>query len=205
MEAAYKKCLSNVLDDYKIDNVLILSPTKKGLLGTQLINKNVQQIANPQSSDKREIKYGDTVYREKDRVINIRNNYNAVNDEEEKTVVYNGDIGEVKKVDGDKKHVVVDYTFDSIRTEFNMLDTLVHSYALTIHKSQGSGFPVVILIMDKAHKWQLNANLLYTGITRAKEKLYIICQADVINAAMKKNENQKRNTFLYEMLIGSAS
>lgn len=202
MTRGYQHYYSKALEKYKPEDIMILTPTKKGELGTETINRVIQNIANPASSDKAEIKHGfDTIFRVGDRVINIKNNYKAINQDDVEKTVYNGDMGVIIGINEAKREVIIDYDFDIIRCPFGQLDQLIHSYALTIHKSQGSGFPVVIVVVDKAHKWQLNANLLYTAPTRAKKFCAILCQPDVINLAMKKNVNIQRNTLLKEFLV----
>lgn len=201
IEKGYKYYYEKALEKFSVDEIIILTPTKKGALGTERINAEIQQIVNPASPMKKEVKFGQSiVYREGDRVINIKNNYGALNLVDEPVVVVNGDMGVIVEVNNEKMHIVVDYGFDHIKVPFNALDTILHAYAMTIHKSQGSGFPCVIVIADKAHKWQLNANLLYTAITRTQKYLCMLTQADVINSSMSKNVNLQRNTFLQELL-----
>jgi exodeoxyribonuclease V alpha subunit len=206
MEDGYKYYYNDALKaGYSPDDIIILSPTKKGTLGTNAINKTIQQIVNPPSLSKKEVQYGmETIFREGDRIINIKNTYKVfdvddVNEEIPLTVV-NGDIGVIDEVNATKQCVVINYGFAKIKVLFSGLDLIVHSYALTIHKSQGSGFKYVIAIADKAHTWQLNANLLYTALTRMKQQLRVLCQPNVINSSMKKNISLQRNTFLQNFL-----
>lgn len=192
---------------YSIDDIVVLSPTKKGSLGTVAVNKEIQEIVNPASPDKLEIQYGhETIFREGDRIINTRNLYRLfdVDDEERMSeseiTVVNGDIGIIEKINKDNQTLIINYGFARIEYTYGMLDNITHSYCLTIHKSQGSGFKYVIVLADKAHIWQMNANLLYTAMTRMKEQLVVLCQANVINSAMKKNISLQRNTFLQDLI-----
>lgn len=210
MVNGYTYCYKQALEaGYKVDDIIILSPRKAGELGTEAVNKTIQSIVNPPADNKREVNFHNVIFREGDRVINIKNNYKALihykllkgaDEEECTTVVYNGDTGVIVEINDIEKYILIDYGFDIIRTYYIQLETILHSYCLTIHKSQGSGFSAVIVLADKAHKWQLNANLLYTAWTRAKKFLRGLCQADVINSAMRKNVNLTRNTFLCEFL-----
>lgn len=201
--AYYEKALGQ----FSQDDVVILSPTKMGNLGTYALNKQIQEIVNPYSPSKNQIIFGKdeesgVIFRVGDRVINVKNNYKARNVFDQETTVYNGETGVIRAIDVKSGVIIVDYGFDEIKmgTKSSDLNTIMHAYALTIHKSQGSGFKCVILVMDKAHKFQLNANLVYTGITRTKEQLYLLCQPDVINHAMNKNMPEQRNCFLFDLI-----
>lgn len=209
MEDGYKFYYKDALKQgYSPEDIVILTPTKKGVLGTVAINKVIQSLVNPASKDKKEVSYGlDTIFRQGDQVINIKNTYRVFDIDDQEQVrpltVVNGDVGVIYDIDTENQVVIVDYGFAKIAVLFGGLDNIIHRYAMTTHKSQGSGFKFVIVIADKAHKWQLNANLLYTALTRMKEQLRVICQADVINSAMKKNVSLERNTFLEDFLKAS--
>jgi RecD/TraA family predicted helicase len=197
----YKKALS---DGYAPEDILVLSPTKKGPKGTKALNNAIQMLVNPQDGFKKEVALGkETIFREGDRVINIQNNYKALNVFEEETTIFNGDMGVIEQIDVENRKVIINYEGDAGRviTPFDSMNTVIHAWALTIHKSQGSGFKVVILLIDYSHQFQLNANLIYTGMTRAKEYMYVLGQADIINRAMKKNLSVGRNSFLCEFLL----
>lgn len=207
MEDGYKYYYNEALKQgYSPDDIIVLSPTKKGMLGTQAINKTIQSIVNPlRSTSQKEVQYGmETIFREGDRIINVKNTYKVydVDDEnqEQPLTIVNGDIGTIETINTVDQFVIIDYGFARIKITFSGLDQIIHSYALTIHKSQGSGFAYVLTIADKAHTWQLNANLLYTGKTRMKKQLRTLCQPNVINQAMKKNISLQRNTLLGKFL-----
>lgn len=135
MADGYIYYYKNALEKYSPDEIIILSPTKKGKLGTHEINKTIQALVNPSSPDKVEVEYGkDTIFREGDRVINIKNNYHALTVYDKETVVYNGDMGIITKIDLEHQFVLIDYGFSVVKTYFTNMDTFIHSYALTFHK-----------------------------------------------------------------------
>lgn len=197
----YKKALN---DGYSPEDILVLSPTKKGPKGTKALNNTIQELVNSQDGFKKEVALGkETIFREGDRVINIQNNYKALNVFEEETTIFNGDMGVIEQIDTESRKVIINYEGDAGRviTPFDSMNTVIHAWAMTIHKSQGSSAKVVILLVDYSHQFQLNANLIYTGITRTKEFLYLLGQSDIINRSMKKNLSVERNSFLYDFLL----
>jgi RecD/TraA family predicted helicase len=192
----YKKLIN---DGITIDDIMILSCYNKGDYGTVNINKIIQNIINPYNSNKHEIKYGEHVYREGDKVIQVVNNYTAVNDNYDPTDIFNGNMGIIKSIMNGE--IFVDYGDKIIVYNSDELSQIKLSYSISIHKSQGSSARYVILITPKSHKFFLNKNLLYTGLTRAKERVFHICTPDVINSSLKKCINYDRQTFLQELLI----
>jgi exodeoxyribonuclease V alpha subunit len=203
IEGGYKYFYKELLKEYAPEQIMVLSPTKKGKLGTEAINKHVQEQVNPNDDKKKEIAIGkdkDVIFREGDYVINTKNTYGIFNIDEMKTDIVNGDTGTIVKIDDFNKEVIVDFEFDIVPIPFSQLDQLQHSWSITKHKSQGSGVDAVIVIADKSHKFQLSANLLYTAVTRAKKMLVILTQAETLNYAMRKIANLQRNTFLKDML-----
>src|SRR5690606_18075399 len=139
-----------------------------------------------------ERKYGfdNVVLREGDLVLNTKN--------DRKSNIVNGDIGKIIKIDREEEEVVIDFGHTIVGMGFGQLNQILHAWGMTMHKMQGSSNKSVIAIADKAHKFQLNANLIYTTVTRPEEYLVIISQAETINFAMKKIANLQRNTFLQE-------
>jgi ATP-dependent exoDNAse (exonuclease V) alpha subunit len=220
MEDGYKHYYNGYLKKFKPDEIMALSPTKKGKLGTVAINKVIQNIVNPSDDTKKEIEFGeDGILRVGDYVINVKNTYGIINTKDKETEIVNGDKGIIydlltdwkpenkKRIIDDEEEEEIDlngiyvrFDFDDIKINLQDKFQLLHAWCLTMHKSQGGNAKAVLVIADKAHKWQISANLLYTAITRATEYAVVICQADVINSAMKKVENLRRNTFLYDLL-----
>ncbi|MFB5759083.1 AAA family ATPase [Paenibacillus medicaginis] len=217
MTGGYKHYYTNYLEKYSIEDIMTLSPTKKGDLGTVTINKTIQDIVNLQTDASKELEFGeDSVFRIGDYVINTKNTYDILNMDNNVVEIVNGDTGKILDIvtdwkpiksknsedefEQDGNGIVVDFDFDVICIPLPEKLQLLHAWCLTMHKSQGSSGKAVLIVMDKAHKYQLNANLLYTAITRSVDYCIILCQADVINQAMRKVENLRRNTFLCELL-----
>lgn len=195
----------NVLKRFKAEDVAVLSPTNKGKLGTVYLNKELQKIANPASPDKKEMKVGKkedpTIFRVGDLVMNTVNTYEIETIEGGVADIFNGDTGTIIDIDLSQNKVIIE--FDDIRVAISkgdMYSSIVHAYSMSIHKSQGSQFKVVILVADKSMSYQLNANLLYTGLSRAQQYQLVICQPEVINRSMKKFINMKRRSFLQEFI-----
>jgi len=159
-------------------NIQVLTPTKKGKIGTKELNKSLQEALNPHRDDLLEKNYGGVIFREGDRVMQIKNNYDIYWEKGRKeadikyengTGIFNGELGRIAKIDFEEKQLEVD--FDDRKTAwyaFSELEQLEHAYAITIHKAQGSEFDVVILAIPPSSNMLLTRNLLYTGITRAK-------------------------------------
>ena len=118
---------------------------------------------------------------------------------EKETDIYNGDTGIITRVEEDS--LIIDYGDKSIKYSKNELDQLTLAYAMTLHKSQGSGFKYIILLTPKAHTYMLDRNLLYVAITRTKELIYHIGTMEIVNSSLRKSQNFNRDTFLKDMLI----
>lgn len=177
-----------------IKHIQILSPMKKGLVGVDNLNKELQQILNPKDRKKPEKEYRDMVFRVGDKVMQTKNNYsinwirNCAGEKEEGIGVFNGDVGYIIHIDEDNDTVIVNFEDDKIvEYEDLYLDELSLAYAITIHKSQGSEFPVVIMPMFMGPPLLMNRNLLYTGITRAKQMVVLVGSAKAVQF-MKDND-----------------
>lgn len=177
-----------------IKHIQILSPMKKGLVGVDNLNKELQQILNPKDRKKQEKEYRDMVFRVGDKVMQTKNNYsinwirNCEGEKEEGIGVFNGDVGYIIHIDEDNDTVIVNFEDDKIvEYEDLYLDELSLAYAITIHKSQGSEFPVVIMPMFMGPPLLMNRNLLYTGITRAKQMVVLVGSAKAVQF-MKDND-----------------
>lgn len=190
-------------------NIQILTPTKKGLLGTKELNKELQAYLNPNLDGRPEKSNSGAIYRTGDRIMQIKNNYDMTWDREndDGTTEYgegffNGEFGTITKIS--EKDKVVEVKFDDNKVawyEFSELDQIEHSYAITIHKSQGSEFDVVIMVAPVAAPMLLTRNLLYTGITRAKKLLIIIGTDNVVDYMIQNVDSKKRNTGLKQKII----
>ena len=176
-------------------DIQVLSPTRKGDTGTRALNLALQAVLNPPATGKREKKHGDFSFREGDRVMQIRNNYDILwkrcDGLGAGTGIFNGDIGTIARIDFEAELVTID--FDDRRAEysFDMLSELEPAYAMTVHKSQGSEYRAVILSAFSGSQLLLTRSVLYTAITRARELFIIVGNEEVI-AAMTRNDRQQR-------------
>ena len=184
-------------------NIQVLTPTKKGMLGTKELNKILQQELNPNTLNLPEKQSLGAVFRPGDRIMQIKNNYDIYWErvkEEKKEIgsgVFNGEIGTILEIDEKEKQVKIEFDDEKIAWyEFSELDQIEHSYCITIHKAQGSEFDVVIMVIPKASPMLLTKNLLYTGITRAKKLLIIVGNETVVNFMIENVDSKKRNTGL---------
>lgn len=180
-------------------DIAVLTPTNKHELGTKNINKEIQEIVNPESNSKPEVAYGENVYRLNDIVMQIVNNYRATNDQGQKCHVYNGFTGKIIKIN--KRDVYIDFGDNVVVYDKTELDNIQKAYSYTVHKSQGSSIKYVILITSSSHTWQWDRGLLYVGITRTKAKCYHIGEKKTVDYALWKCENKERRTFLKDLLI----
>jgi len=182
-------------------DIQILSPMRKGILGIENLNKRLQHILNPNDKNKSEKEFKDTIFRLGDKVMQTKNNYNLKwtridgDGEPEGLGVFNGDIGYICEVDEDKVSVIFDeerkVVYDNI-----YLDELELAYAMTVHKSQGSEFPVVIMPMFMGPPLLMNRNLFYTGITRAKQMVVLVGLRKAISFMISNNRSFERYSAL---------
>lgn len=172
-----------------MEDLQILSPMQKGPIGTLQLNQALQALLNPFGP---ELLRGGRLYRVGDRVMQIRNNY-------EKDV-YNGDIGRITRLDPEDREVTVRFEDRHVTYDFNDLDELVLAYAVTVHKSQGSEYPAVIIPVHTAHYVMLQRNLLYTAVTRGKGLVVLVGTKKAIAIAVKNHKIQHRYTGLARRL-----
>ncbi|MCY6958799.1 SF1B family DNA helicase RecD2 [Clostridium brassicae] len=185
----------------KIKDIQILSPMRKGTLGVVNLNNCLQKVLNPPTNEKQEIQFKDIVFRTGDKVMQTKNNYNLKwtkidgYGEEEGLGVFNGDIGYISEVEDDKISVIFDderkIIYDNV-----YLDELELAYAMTVHKSQGSEFPVVIMPMFMGPPLLMNKNLFYTGITRAKQMVTLVGFPKAIHFMISNNRSFDRYSAL---------
>jgi exodeoxyribonuclease V alpha subunit len=162
----------------------------RGLVGASNLNTELQKNLNS-STD--ELVRGGLVLKVGDKVMQIRNNY----DKE----VFNGDIGRISKIDREEQEIIVNYDGRMVSYEYSELDEIVLAYAVSVHKSQGSEYPVVVMPVLTQHYMLLQRNLLYTGITRGKKLVVLVGTNKAIAIAIKNNKPQKRYTLLKERLL----
>lgn len=199
------KKLPNYFNERSID-IQVLTPMRKFDLGVENLNVRLQQVQNPAGRGLPEKERGDTVFRQGDKVMQIRNNYKQpwkITDPdkgfliEEGIGVFNGDMGFVREID--EYNQLVKIEFDDGRAadySYGQLDELEHAYAITIHKSQGSEYPVVIIPLYNVPPKLLNRNLLYTAVTRARKGVVIVGNIGLVDQMIKNLDEQKRYTSL---------
>lgn len=171
--------------------IQVLTPMQRGVVGATNLNMALQEALNPQGEGLRRSGF---VYRPNDKVMQIKNNY----DKE----VFNGDIGIIESVDMQDRTLLVNFDGRSIEYDATELDELVHAYATTIHKAQGSEYPIVVMPVLMNHYMMLQRNLIYTGITRAKKILVMVGTKKALSYAVRNMTVTKRNTLLKERLDG---
>ena len=184
-------------------SIQVLSPTKKGMLGTKEMNKSLQQELNPHREGEPEKASMGAIFRIGDRVMQIKNNYDMYWEKQDADSlevgngVFNGETGTITNISEKEKNITVKFDDEKVCWyEFNELEQIEHSYCITIHKAQGSEFDVVIMVVPQAAPMLLTRNLLYTGLTRAKKLLIVIGNDRVIDYMIQNVDSKKRNTGL---------
>ncbi len=172
------------------EQIQVLTPMHRGSVGTMRLNAELQQVLNKSGGAK--VQRMGRVFQEGDKVMQIRNNYDKD--------VYNGDIGTIHRISGDENCLIVRMDTGLVSYDFTELDELVLAYAVSIHKSQGSEYPAVVIPMLTQHYVMLQRNLLYTGITRGKKLVIIVGTKKALAIAVKNENTRKRWTRLSERL-----
>ena len=190
-------------------DIQVLTPMRKGSLGCETLNGILQRYLNPPDEGKKEHISGDTVYREGDKVMQVKNNYQLEWEivsrygipVDRGTGVFNGDMGRIREINEAASCLVVEYDEQKrVTYPFAMLEELELSYAVTIHKSQGSEYPAVILPLLTGPRMLFNRNLLYTAITRAKSCVTILGSSDTVRSMIENVSENKRYTALAERI-----
>jgi len=172
--------------------IQVLTPMRRGVLGADNLNVVLQHALNPAGAT---LTRGSVLFRKGDRVMQIRNNY----DKE----VFNGDIGFIQAVDEEDRSLVVMFDGRPVRYDATELDELLHAYACTIHKSQGSEYPAVVVLIHTQHFKLLQRNLLYTAITRGRKLVCVVGSSKAIGLAIRNTDVRERRTTLRARLAGS--
>ncbi len=174
------------------DNIQVLSPMHRGAVGARALNEKLQATLNPLRYDQPEYRSGSRLFRNGDRVLQLRNNYDKD--------VFNGDVGRITHIDPEESEIWVEFEGRSIGYEYSDLDELTLAYAMSVHKSQGSEYPVVVLPLLTQHYMLLQRNLIYTAITRAQKMVVIVGTRKAIAMAVKNNKIAARWSMLTERL-----
>lgn len=190
-----------------VRDIQVLTPVRKGLLGSINLNKELQEVLNPPCRELEERKFGDRIFRERDKVMQIRNNYQLKwrnkEDFSEGEGIFNGDVGFIEQIDREFNQLIV--VFDEckyVTYDFNQLDELELAYAITVHKSQGSEFPIVIMPMSWFPPVLATRNLLYTGVTRGKTAVVLVGSESKMHAMVDNNRITQRYSGLSVRLKG---
>ncbi|MDO4484975.1 MAG: ATP-dependent RecD-like DNA helicase [Bacillota bacterium] len=202
MLATIKELCISRLPDFYTDisptaDIQILTPVRKGLLGSINLNKELQEILNPPNPSAEEKTFGDRTFREGDKVMQIKNNYQLkwknLEDFTEGEGVFNGDVGFITKVDREFNEITVIYDeVKYVTYNFSQLDELELAYAVTVHKSQGSEFPIIIMPVSWFPPMLATRNLLYTGVTRGKRAVVLVGSENKLHAMVDNNSIRER-------------
>lgn len=181
-------------DPYRVQ---VISPLRsKTKASVDELNVVLQKIANPEVSEKEQIRFGKVIFRKGDKVMQVSNNYDKG--------VYNGDAGVIKLVSQNQRKILVDFQGHEVEYCEIEFDQLKHCFATTVHKVQGQEYPVVIMVITNFHSMMLLRNLFYTGVTRAKQRMIIIGDEDAVRYAIRNTKGTKRLSALRERLMGEA-
>jgi exodeoxyribonuclease V alpha subunit len=175
---------------HSLEEIQVLAPMKKGIIGTENLNQILQQILNPQESA---LFRAGFKFQRGDKVMQTRNDY--------KREVFNGDIGYIQEIDPDEQQVTVRFEDREVPYDYSDLDELVLAYAISIHKFQGSECPCIVMPVHTSHFMLLHRNLLYTGVTRGKKLVILVGTKKALAIAVKKDDVLKRHTSLQQILM----
>ena len=175
-----------------------ISPTKRGVSGTEALNARLQSLINPPAREKKEHRHRDRLFRVGDKVMQIRNNYELewIRGSKSGLGVFNGDIGRITEINTVEKYMEIDFDGREVVYEFSILDDLDLSYAVTVHKSQGSEYSTVVIPLGGVSPALCTRNLLYTAVTRAKNRVIIVGRADTVAAMVANRKPTVRYTGL---------
>ena len=196
------KELKNVLKDFiitykdlSIYDIEVLAPIYKGINGIDDLNNFIKSILNEKDITKNEIDYGDITYREKDKVIHLVNSV--------ENNVFNGDIGEILRIDSKNKEMIIDFDNNLVTYKKSNFDNIRLAYTISVHKAQGSEFSIVIVPILNNYAGMLYKKLIYTAVTRARQKLILLGEKEALLKAVKTDRDENRKTSLKEFLINS--
>ena len=202
----YKNRLPKTYGEEIRQDIQVITPSRKGEAGSENLNVLLQEALNPYSPKRKEYRFRDVIFREGDRVMQTRNNYDIYwlreSDGKDGYGIFNGDIGVINTID--VRNAVMEISFDErvVSYDLTLLDDLEHAYAITVHKSQGSEYGVVIIPMCSAASMLLTRNLLYTAVTRAQRMAVLVGREEIMERMVDNNCQSMRYTGLAERLKG---
>ena len=202
--------LPNFKECNSIEDIQVITPMRKGVLGANNLNKELQKVLNPYASYKRQIAIGDRAFRVADKVMQIKNNYQLEWEIRSKyglcidkgTGIFNGDTGIIEEINFFAETLTV--SFDEgkmVEYPFKLLEELELAYAITIHKSQGSEYPAVVIPLFQGPRMLMNRNLLYTAVTRAKKCVTLVGNDEIFYTMVNNNSQLKRYSGLCDRLL----
>lgn len=186
-----------------VNRIQVISPSRKGQAGTDNLNIILQETLNPPSKEKREYKHRERVFREGDRVMQIKNNYDIEWEMGSRTGfgIFNGDIGTVFEINRPEQYMLIRFDDKTVTYDFSLLDEIDHAYSITVHKSQGSEYPIVIIPMYSCPPMLMTRNLLYTAVTRAEKMVILVGREEYVREMVGNDRQSMRYTCLAQRLI----
>ncbi len=185
-----------------VSRIQVISPSRKGEAGTDNLNIILKESLNPAESGKKEYKHRERVFRVGDRVMQTKNNYDLAWESSSSSGVgiFNGDIGVIKDIDKSEQCMEISFDDRLVTYDFSLLDDIDHAYAITVHKSQGSEYPIVIIPMYSCPPMLMTRNLLYTAVTRAEEMVILVGKEEYVRNMVENNRQSMRYTCLAKRL-----
>jgi exodeoxyribonuclease V alpha subunit len=187
-----------------INKTQVITPSRKGLSGTDNLNAMIQSVLNPPAPGKKEKKYRDVVFRVGDRIMQTKNNYTVEwedNDGKNGMGIYNGDIGVINSIDTDENTFEVQFDDRRCTLDFTAFDEIDHAYAITVHKSQGSEYNAVVIPLYNCAPMLLSRNLIYTAVTRGARMVILVGKLSVLNTMIQNDRHVTRCTMLKDFII----
>ncbi len=186
-----------------LSKIQLITPTRRGAAGTEALNIALQEKLNPPSPHKAEIKVHGAIFREGDRIMQVRNQYDIEWTRGSHTGmgIFNGDMGTLLKINKENETVTLSFDERIAEYDMSMMEDISHAYAITVHKSQGSEYPVVVMPLSWTGPALQTRNLLYTALTRAKEMVILVGRIDVLSQMVTNNRQIRRNTLLCERIV----
>lgn len=199
-----KNRLPKTYGDLARGGIQVIAPSRKGESGTENLNVLLQSVLNPPSAYLREYRFRDRLFREGDRVMQTRNNYDLLwsrtYDDQTGYGIFNGDIGVIEEIRRNDNEMIILFDDRRVIYDCSLLEDLEHAYAITVHKSQGSEYPIVIIPMCSAASMLLSRNLLYTAVTRAKSMVILVGREEIISEMVHNDRQTMRYTGLCDRL-----